>query len=351
MFLVFFEFLFFSVPLFVIGKDTDSVSCMEIIQKKHKLFENRSCQNKWSDLKSLIKPTQSEVGYAWVQRKLNDYSKESKAKKTMEENSIPVVIGPNHFFYVVDQHHELSAFDYSGFSDVTVTLNVICDHRLLPTMDAFWNYMNNSHLVYLGAHPNGDVNALPIQITPNQLPQYFSFTENNKSLGNDPWRSLASFARKVNSHYLDDSVCNSTETNLCYRAYYRGCVDGTQSSGAGVAFYEFRWGYFFLDGSFHHTEYWQNASNLATFLTTFQSQESLPMNRSNLLQWNFIASLIIPLARSASAANFQTPSVLFHSIDATGLPGYVAGDEKILNDDPDCNAPSCPTFSIATDEL
>jgi hypothetical protein len=298
------------------------------------------CNNKWSNLKKLVKPTQSEIGYAWVQNKLSDYDTKSNAQDELDKNPIPAVIGPDSFYYVVDHHHELSAFDYSGFSDVTVTLNVICDHRLLPTMDAFWNYMNNSHLVYLGAHPNGDVNALPIQITPNQLPQEFSFTKDQKVFGDDPWRSLASFARKVNSHYSNASDCSKTKTDLCYRAYYRGCVDGTQSSGAGVAFYEFRWGYFFLDGSFHHTEYWSDSTQLAAFLDAFSKQEFTKMGSFDLDDWLFIASLIVPLARSEVVEFYHPPVALFNS-DST-LPGAVVGSEvQILNDDPECNSPSC----------
>jgi hypothetical protein len=298
------------------------------------------CNNKWSNLKKLVKPTQSEVGYAWVQNKLSDYDSKSNAQDEMDKNPIPAVIGPDHFFYIVDHHHELSAFEYSGFSDVTVTLNVICDHRLLPTMDAFWKYMDASHLVYLGAHPNGDPNALPIPITPDQLPQEFSFTKENLVFGDDPWRSLASFARKVNSHYLNSSDCDKTETKYCYRAYYRGCVDGSQPSGAGVAFYEFRWGYYFLDGSFHNPQYWSDPTQLNDFRNTFLKQESGEMGSFDLDDWLYTASLVVPLARSNVVESYHPPATLF--TPDTTLPGFVVGsDVPILNDDPECNSPLC----------
>jgi hypothetical protein len=301
------------------------------------------CNNKWSNLQQLVKPTQAEVGYAWVQKKSDDYSSKSKAQSEMDQNPIPVVIGPDNYFYVVDHHHELSALDYSGYSDVSVTLNVSCDQRSLPTMTAFWDMMREARLVYLGAHPNGDSHALPIQITPQQLPQEFLFTTDKKAFKDDPWRSLASFARKVNSYYLNSSDCDEKNNDLCYRAYYRGCVDGTQSTGPGVAFYEFRWGYYFLDGSYFQTQYWPNSDQLTAFLDSFSKQEGVKMGSYDLDDWATAASLAIPLARSEDIASYHLPAALFSDADTSSdtLPGYVIGDTPILNDDPSCSSPSC----------
>jgi hypothetical protein len=318
----------------------DAQKCDEIIKSKSKTFSNQTCHNKWSNIKSLVKPTQSNVGYAWVQKKTDDYQTKKKAQATMDANPIPVVIGPDHHFYVVDQHHELSAFDYSGFTEVSVTLNVICDHRLLPTMETFWLMMEQSHLVYLGSLTS--TFSIPALIKPNQLPQTFSFTKEAKSFGNDPWRSLASFARKVNSHYLDSDDCSDTSTQLCYRAYYRGCGDGSNATGPGVAFFEFRWGYFFVTAltSPDPNSYWPSTQS-AAFNSSFNEQVNVEMGSYDLTQWGTIASLLIPLARSESAKTFLLPTDIFHTSLNAHLPGYVSGNTQILNDDPNCSPPSC----------
>jgi hypothetical protein len=335
-----FEVLF-SLNFFLIQSTFSLIDCDNVLSDEPAGSFTGLCNNKWSNLKKLIKPTQAEVGYAWVQHKLEDYDTKSHAQDEMDQNPIPAVIGPNNIFYVVDHHHELSALDYSGYSDVSVTLNVSCDQRLLPTMNAFWDMMTESHLVYLGAHPNGNLNALPIQITPQDLPQDFIFTKDFKSFGNDPWRSLASFARKVNSYYLNSSDClddHNINTDLCYRAYYRGCVDGFQSQGPGVAFYEFQWSYFLLDGTYFQPQYWPNADQRIAFLESFSEQETGKMGSYDMDEWFVIASLVVPLARSKVVSSYQPPEALFAS---KALPGYIVGDVPIVNDDPTCDSPSC----------
>ena len=97
---------------------------------------------RWSNLKPIIKPTQKEVGYAWIQYKLNkDFTSSSKAQDEIDSSATPAVIGPDNAFYIVDDHHTLCALDYSGYNSVSVTLNVICDKRYLKNMDDFWTEM------------------------------------------------------------------------------------------------------------------------------------------------------------------------------------------------------------------
>lgn len=312
------------------------LDCDNVLENNQDEFTGL-CNNKWSNLKKFLKPTQSEVGYAWVQKKLEDYDSSSHAQDEMDDNPIPCVIGPDNYYYVVDHHHELCALDYAGYIDVTVTLNVICDYRSVPTMNEFWNLMADSSLVYLGIHPGGNYSNMPVPIEPAQLPQSFSFTKDEQTLGNDPWRSLASFVRKVNSYYSNPAECTSKN---CYRAYYRGCVDGYQSKGSGVAFFEFRWGYYFLDGSYYHSQYWPNSDQLAFFLSELSKQIDLPLGKYDLDDWSLIASLLIPLARSDSVSSYLPPYSLFFSNST--LPGFVVGqDTQILNSDPDCDSPSC----------
>lgn len=189
------------------------IDCDNVLSNKNEVFTGL-CNNKWSNLKPLVKPLQREVGFAWVQHKTEDFDSKSNTQSEMDDTIIPCVIGPDNFYYVVDHHHELSALDYSGYNDVTVTVNVICDKRTV-SMDDFWKQLEEKNLVYLGAHPNGNYNQLPEAILPSSLPSYFSFTPEDKVFRDDPWRALASFTRKVNNAYLDSSDCKSTNTKEC----------------------------------------------------------------------------------------------------------------------------------------
>ena len=73
--------------------------------------------------------------------------------------------------------------------------------------------------------------------------------------GQDPWRSLASFVRKV-KHLKDCEKGNK----YCMRAYNRTC----SPSGSGIPFFEFRWAYFFND-AFTDAALWTNASAAVEF--------------------------------------------------------------------------------------
>lgn len=175
-----------------------------------------------------------------------------------------------------------------------------------------------------------------------------SFTPEDKVFRDDPWRALVSFTRKVNNAYLDSSDCKKSKIKDCYRAFYRGCKGG-QSSGPGVAFFEFRWAYFYLDASFHNPQYWANRDQLKSFLEAFSKQEFLTIGSYKLSDWENIASLIIPLARGTSAGNYLTPATIFQT--TSKLPGYVAGETTMIpNEDPECNTPSCDTQTCSSSD-
>jgi hypothetical protein len=199
------------------------------------------CNNKWKNLKPLIKPTQDEVGYAWVQRKYDKSFQSSKdAQEEIDSSPIPAVLGPTDdgsgAIYIVDHHHELAALDWSGYTDVSVTVTIVCDKRTL-SISKFWSYMENSDDVYLLEHPSGEPNTLPQNIDYTDLPTYFSFTSTDKSFNDDPWRSLGSYVRKTSN-----STCTSMGFDTdCMRCFVRDC----DSDGSTIPFYEFKWGYFF----------------------------------------------------------------------------------------------------------
>ena len=176
------------------------------------------------DLKPAIHPCQSQVGFAWIYRKLKKhYSTSKDAQKEIEEE-ISVVLGPDFTtsksrgrFYLVDKHHSLSALDYSGFDKTKVNLAVICDLRSeYSDEESFWGRMVQKNLVYLKSHPPSQGNTSeskeslsssdgatfynqpPVQVDPSSLPVSFEFNRDKMTFTNDPWRALASHTRKVN---------------------------------------------------------------------------------------------------------------------------------------------------------
>jgi hypothetical protein len=125
-----------------------------------------------------------------------DFLSQSDAQSELDSTVTPAVIGPDNYFYIVDDHHTFCALDYTGYDDIHVTLNVICDKRGL-SMTEFWLEMEEESLVYLNAHPKNEPNVLPIPIDPESLPTSFEFLKDTKTFSDDPWRSLAGYSRKV----------------------------------------------------------------------------------------------------------------------------------------------------------
>ena len=290
------------------------------------------------NLKALIKPTQSQLGYAWVQYKYEIFFQtKDDAQDQMDNGLVPVVIGPDNFFYIVDDHHSLSALDFSGELDVSVTLDVICDKRAVRSMSAFWTEMKNEHLVYLGSKPVSQPNSLPEQIEPSDLPSYFSFTQTDKSLSNDPWRAMVSFSRKVEK--VPDAPACPSSSDTCMRCMYRGCVDGTQSSGAGVPYFEFQWSYMMVDSTFYNISLWPSEDSRNSFYQAYSALSSqIPYIDTN--SWLDAASLIITLCRSSKISEYTVPTDIYSNQFSGMLPGFVLGYEQ-LEDDPDCDSPVC----------
>lgn len=283
------------------------------------------CNNKWSNLKPLVRPTQSQVGYAWIKYKLEKSFTSSSSAQDEMSDSVPAVLGPDGYFYIVDDHHTLSALDYSGYSDVSVTLDVLCDKRSTASMDIFYKYLEGNNFIYLGYHPLDKPNVLPEAIAPQFLPTIFSFTSSSKSFTDDPWRSMAGYSRKVS-----DSE---------YRCMYRGCGDGSQSSGASVPYFEFKWSYFMLDATYYNSSYWPSPSSFKAFYTSYQGVSTTAnIDKIDTSSWKAAAELIIPLCRAELTGSYALPSAIYG--DELSLPGYVQG-MVALADDPTCVLPEC----------
>jgi len=294
-----------------------------------------TCDNKWKNLKPLMRPTQAQVGYAWIAYKLKkDFTSSSNAQKEMDSSVTPVVLGPGPAVYIVDDHHTLSALDYSGYSDTKVTLNIICDKRSVA-VEEFWRSLQSENLAYLAAHPVGKPDVLPTPITYSQLPSTFSFTDTTKSLSDDPWRSLAGYSRKVNALSPPAQTCSSSDDSYCERCMFRGCSSG----GGGVSYFEFRWAYFMNDATFYNTKYWTSSSDLNSFKALYAGLgSSATVSKVDVSQWQSAAVYVVPLCRSAASGSYSLPATIFPGSSA--LPGYVSGYGK-LTKDPDCSAPTC----------
>jgi hypothetical protein len=137
-----------------------------------------------------LRPTQMTVGMREVKEKRQRW-REHKSKKKQEEllgkHMIPVVVGPDKRFYVVDHHHLARALHDEGIEAILVA--VIGDLSMVER-DAFWGVMDNKRWVY-------PYDAKWERRTFKDLPK--SVIE----LKDDPFRSLAGELRRAGGFAKD----------------------------------------------------------------------------------------------------------------------------------------------------
>src|SRR6516165_4439103 len=136
-----------------------------------------------------LRPTQMTVGMREVKDKRKRF-REQKAKKQSEmigKHMIPVVVGPDERFYVVDHHHLARALHDEGIEDILVT--VIGDLRMVQK-DAFWNVMDNKRWVY------------PYDTKGERRP-FKDLPKSIRELKDDPFRSLAGELRRAGGFAKD----------------------------------------------------------------------------------------------------------------------------------------------------
>jgi len=309
------------------------IDCDNVLESSNKF--TGLCNNKWSNLKSSILPTQAQVGYSWIQYKINkDFSSSSDAQSAMDDSISPGVIGPNNKIYIVDDHHTLCALDYSGY-DATVTINIICDKRG-TSVEEFWSEMEKKNFAFLLSHPINEPNKQYISINYTQLPQSFSFTSKYISFSDDPWRSMAGFSRKVTTAAAPAPACSSSSDKNCERCFYRGCVDGTKASGPGLPYFEFRWAYFMVEATYYNTNLWPSKSQFSDFYQTYTQLPPSHLGSIDTTKWQNAADKIVSLCRGESTGSYILPQYF----SSANLPGYVSGYMP-LEADPDCSAPTC----------
>jgi hypothetical protein len=121
------------------------------------------------------------VGLREVKEKRKRFREKGKKKGEMiGSHMIPVVLGPDKRYYVVDHHHLARALHDEGIKDILVT--VIGDLRMVEK-DAFWGVMDNKRWVY-PYDAKGDRRHF------DDLPKSI------KDLKDDPYRSLAGELRR-----------------------------------------------------------------------------------------------------------------------------------------------------------
>src|SRR5437764_5010390 len=136
-----------------------------------------------------LRPTQMTVGMREVKEKRKRFKEQDaeKLSKTIGKHMVPVVVGPDKHYYVVDHHHMVRALHEEGIKDILVS--VIGDLRMVER-DAFWGVMDNKRWVY------------PYDAKGER--RYFrDIPKTVEDLKDDPFRSLAGELRRAGGFAKD----------------------------------------------------------------------------------------------------------------------------------------------------
>src|SRR5271170_8115377 len=137
-----------------------------------------------------LRPTQMTVGIREVKEKRQRW-REHKSKQKQSEllgrHMIPVVLGPDKHYYVVDHHHLARALHDEGVKDILVT--IIGDLSMVER-DAFWGVMDNKRWVY------------PYDAK-GERRHFRDLPKSIKDLKDDPYRSLAGELRRAGGFAKD----------------------------------------------------------------------------------------------------------------------------------------------------
>lgn len=137
-----------------------------------------------------LRPTQMTVGMREVKEKrkrFREHGSEKKQDELIGKHMIPVVVGPDERYYVVDHHHLARALHDEGIKDILVA--VIGDLTMVGK-DAFWGVMDNKRWVY-------PYDAKGERRHFKDLPKSIS------DLKDDPFRSLAGELRRAGGFAKD----------------------------------------------------------------------------------------------------------------------------------------------------
>jgi hypothetical protein len=140
-----------------------------------------------------LRPTQFAIGMLEVEEKIElvrGYGKK-QLRDYIDENSIPVVVGPDRELYIVDHHHFLAVCYHVGIQKVRVRVVKDVSKRSM-SYSQFWKWMFKTRNAYpfcqFGEGPRKAI-YLPKDI---------------RGLADDPYRSLAWFVRKAGAFENSD---------------------------------------------------------------------------------------------------------------------------------------------------
>jgi hypothetical protein len=137
-----------------------------------------------------LRPTQMTVGMREVREKRKRFRHHKSRKKQAEligRHMIPVVLGPDKRYYVIDHHHLARALHDEGIEDVLVS--VVADLTMVER-DAFWGVLDNKRWVY-------PYNARGERCHFREIPKTVA------ELKDDPFRSLAGELRRAGGFSKD----------------------------------------------------------------------------------------------------------------------------------------------------
>ncbi len=137
-----------------------------------------------------LRPTQMTVGMREVKEKRRRWREHKSDKKRAEllgKHLIPVVLGPDERYYVVDHHHMARALHDEGVKDILVT---VIGNLSMVGRDAFWGVMDNKRWVY-------PYDSKGERRTFKDIPKSVA------DLKDDPFRSLAGELRRAGGFAKD----------------------------------------------------------------------------------------------------------------------------------------------------
>ena len=140
-----------------------------------------------------LKPTQFAIGMLEVEEKIKLVRKftRKQLRDFVDENPIPVVVGPEGDLYMVDHHHFLAVCYHVGIRKVRIRIVKDVSNRKM-TFSQFWKWMFKTRHAYpfcqFGEGPRKAI-YLPRDI---------------RGLADDPYRSLAWFVRKAGAFENSD---------------------------------------------------------------------------------------------------------------------------------------------------
>src|SRR6201988_1950163 len=129
------------------------------------------------------------VGMREVKEKRKSFPEQNAAKQgdMIGNHMVPVVLGPDERYYVVDHHHLARALHDEGVKDILVT---VIGNLSMVDRDAFWGVMDNKRWVY------------PYDAK-GERRHFKDIPKSVADLKDDPFRSLAGELRRAGGFAKD----------------------------------------------------------------------------------------------------------------------------------------------------